>query len=102
MNVPFSPDVVNLILNDDIATATASLLKIFPNAPLFGEVRYNALRNMMFNMGEDTFLGFKSMISSILKGDWQSASSAAENSAWFNQVGSRSVRIVKQLKTGEL
>jgi len=84
-----SEEISNLLLKDDIAIAQDALKGIFKN---FNELPLNiqyALTDMMFNMGEPRFRGFKKMIAAIKAGDFKEAALQAKDSRWCKQVGKR-------------
>lgn len=98
-DVGISKEEAEILLNNDISRAHASVEKIFvdPNIIFHGE-SYIALVDMMFNLGETRFRGFKKMIKAIEDGDWEEAANQAKDSKWYNQVGKRGKTIVEQLK----
>jgi len=65
------------------------------------DVRAEALVNMLFNLGETRFLGFRKMRAAIRRNDWMEAAYQAQDSKWFKQTGRRAKRIVRQLATGK-
>jgi len=84
-----SRQIAELMLKEDIAVATAALRDIFPSwANLPADVQF-ALTDMMFNMGEPRFLGFKKMIKAVKNKDFLEAAEQAKDSKWFKQVGVR-------------
>ncbi len=62
--------------------------------------RYEALLNMIFNLGASRFAKFKKTIAAIKSGNWQKAARKAEYSLWFKQVGTRAHRICTALRDG--
>lgn len=65
------------------------------------DIRAEALVNMLFNLGETRFLGFRKMRAAIRRNDWMEAAYQAQDSKWFKQTGRRAKRIVRQLATGK-
>ena len=89
------------LLRYKIKEAKSELLKIFDDRIAgFTINRYNALVDMMFNMGYPTFIGFKSMIQAIKDSDWDTAAKEALNSLWAKQVGKRAEIDAFNLKVG--
>ena len=84
-----SRQVAELLLKEDIAIAQNALKEIFDNFEELPISVQNALTDMMFNMGEPRFLGFKKMIAAIKQGDFKEAARQAKDSKWCKQVGSR-------------
>jgi len=87
-------------LHAHILIAIKDYNDIFGHLPI-SEVRKEALVNMLFNMGRHTFMKFKNTIKHIINNEWKSAAFEAYNSKWYNQVGTRSYRIVRELAYGE-
>lgn len=65
------------------------------------DVRAEALVNMLFNLGETRFLGFRKMRQYIRRNDWMNAAYEAQDSDWWKQTGIRAKRIVRELATGK-
>jgi len=76
------------------------MTKLFPNFWSYSQGRQIALVDMGFNMGETKFHGFKQMISCILTGDWDGASSQALHSKWASQVPSRAASDAARMRQG--
>ncbi|MBP9872149.1 MAG: glycoside hydrolase family protein [Nitrosomonas sp.] len=93
-------DEAQYMLGNDIRHAVHDCEKMFPNFYELDVVRQCVLINMMFNMGEGKFGLFKRFRAAILKKDFKSAAREMQDSAWFQQVGSRSVELTKQLDSG--
>jgi len=55
------------------------------------------IANMMFNLGQRRFRGFKKMIAAVNDGNWSEAADEMQDSRWFHQVGDRSVRLVDRM-----
>ena len=66
-----------------------------------GNIRAEALSNMLYNLGLPTFLSFKKMIKAIRENNWYLAAHEAQDSRWYKQVGNRAVRICDELALGE-
>ena len=84
-----SRQVAELLLKEDIAIAQNALKDIFSNFEELPSNVQKALTDMMFNMGEPRFLGFKKMIAAIKQGNFKEAAAQAKDSHWCKQVGSR-------------
>jgi len=69
--------------------------------PGLTEARMESILSMIFNLGRTKFAKFKNMNRYIKEGNWEKAAFHARNSLWYNQVGRRSKRIVKEFDTGE-
>lgn len=66
------------------------------------DVRAEALCNMLYNLGEPHFLGFRKMRAAIRRNDWMEAAYQAQDSEWYRQVPRRAERVVKQLAIGRI
>ena len=65
------------------------------------QVRKAVVIDMLFNLGRGRFLQFKNTIAAIRAGDWERAACGMENSAWYGQVRTRAVKLVRMMRTGE-
>jgi len=84
------------------AQATADgLVAAEPWIDSLDEVRRSACINMAYNMGVHGLLGFHNALAALQAGDWASAGANFKDSAWYNQVGQRAVRIVSMIETGQ-
>lgn len=64
------------------------------------EVRWRALVNMAFNLGEG--LGeFKRFLGAVNLGDWPKAAIFMMESKWARQVGQRAIRLRNMILTGQ-
>jgi lysozyme len=90
-------DEINLMLDNDIASARRDCKKLFPAYDTFSQDRQDALANMMFNLGIKKFTNFTTTVGHINAGKWAEAQESAAQSLWFRQVGKRAERIIKQM-----
>jgi hypothetical protein len=90
-------------LRESVQEALIFLPRVFPLFSGFDAVRAECVADMAYNLGETRLRKFKRMISAInrIPPDWVEASRQAQESKWFQQVGVRAKRIVKELATGE-
>lgn len=65
------------------------------------EARQAVLVNMAFNLGVTGLMGFKKMIASVERGDYEQAALEMLNSRWASQVPSRANELAKQMLSGE-
>lgn len=63
-------------------------------------VRQRVLVNMAFNLGIDGLLGFPHFLQAMQTGSWATAAQEMQNSAWWNQVGQRAVRLQYMVLNG--
>lgn len=90
-----------IMLDRDIAQAKQDLFTVLGG--LVNDLspkRYNALVDMMFNLGQARFRGFIKMIAAIRQGDWQEAAKQALDSKWADQVGNRAMTDALMIKNG--
>lgn len=88
------------LLRRDIAEITNELRK-YPWFETLDMVRQKVLIDMAFNLGINGLLSFKKMLSYLKAGDYEKAAAEMVNSRWYGQVGDRSKRLVKMMRTGE-
>lgn len=88
------------LLRRDIAEITNELRK-YPWFETLDMVRQKVLIDMAFNLGINGLLSFKKMLSYLKAGDYEKAADEMVNSRWYGQVGDRSKRLVKMMRTGE-
>ena len=90
----------------DLRSAMKDVSDILPQEvlgrPCFTYARYVALVDMMFNLGQSEFTGFKRMLSAIEAGDWSKAADEALDSRWAEQVGDRAKRDARLLRDGTM
>lgn len=98
---PISDRAVDIILDDDINIVLNDLNRAFPWWRDMDEVRQVVLADMCFNMGLSTLSFFKNTLKAMEEGRWEDAAKGMENSKWYGQVGNRSKRLVKMMRTGE-
>ena len=88
-----------LALND-IVKAITFLAAFFPKWGEFSVNRQVALIDMVVNLGEGGFRGFKNTIRLINEGKWKEAADNALDSKWADQVGQRAVEDANLLREG--
>ena len=64
------------------------------------DYRKRIIINMAYNIGISGLLRFRNMIAAIRNKDFNEAADEMVNSNWYDQVGSRSVRLVKMMRNG--
>ena len=100
-------------LRAKLLVAEKAYHKVFDAAPFpINAVRRDALIDMIFNLGETRFRGFRQMIAEIMDddpNDWVAVAAEAADSVWWKQLGGddprrgrgeRAKRIVAELATG--
>ena len=99
-DVGISENEANFLLENDIKRSIKDAESIF-NLNEMNQVRKEVIVNMIFNLGKTRFLTFKKTIQAIKDQDYMKAGSEMMDSKWFKQVGSRSSRLVQEMKSGE-
>lgn len=100
------------ILIKDIDEHTAELEAKEPWVCTLDQVRADVLREMAFNLGVGYppprkgvkgkgLRSFVNTLSAIRRGDYEAGAEGMEASAWASQVGSRAVRLVAAMRTGQ-
>lgn len=100
-DVGLSDDEIDYLLRNDIERVINELYSRLDFFSSLCEVRQRALANMVFNLGINRFMGFRKMINALEAGDYTKAMIEALDSKWARQVGARSDRIARMIKTGE-
>ena len=85
---------------NDVDIAVLDLMRIFPDFSGWTENRRNALIDMMFNIGNTRFLGFKKMIAAIKVDDWTTAANEMRHSKWAEQLPSRVAELADMCEEG--
>jgi len=94
-----SPDVMALILEEDLAEAIADLkrnISFFSDLP---EQIQEALVNLCFNMGIPRLLQFKKTLAYLRDEDFKSAANELLDSRYAAQVGQRAIEISDMIRT---
>lgn len=97
---PITPRAAQVILEDDIRAAEIPLIDFHPWVLGLNDVRQEATLDLMFNMGPKTFAQFKSFLKFMQQGNYDAAADELIDSLWYRQVGNRSKRIMRMIRTG--
>jgi len=84
-----SRDEALYMLKNDIEMSINDLLDIFDDFYSLPTDVQTVMIDMMFNMGETRFRGFKHMIQAVIDKDFKEAARQAKDSKWCKQVGIR-------------
>lgn len=96
-----SRDEIEYLLNNDIDRVVYRLGKALPWFADLSDVRQEILINMGINLGVTGLLKFQQMLAAIARGDWLDASREGLDSLWAGQVGDRSIRLMKAMRTNQ-
>ena len=100
-DVGISEDEAETLLRHDIIEATDQLLNAFPWMGTFNDARISALINFTFNVGIGTVKKFKITLGHLENHAFEEAADEMLTSRWSKQVGSRSIEITDQIRTGK-
>lgn len=90
---------IKMLYNESIKQAADDVNAYLPKAGKHPAVVQKVLLDMAFNMGRTQLNGFGEMKKALLKGDYNKAADEMVNSKWYNQVGNRSKRLVKMMRS---
>lgn len=92
------------LLSNDIVNAQIDFCRIFDfSVAKIGPIpsaAYDALVDMMFNLGFSRFMKFKKMIAAIEAENWSLAADEMLDSKWAKQVGSRAIELAEMVRSG--
>jgi lysozyme len=98
---PLPEPVIDWLLSNDITAAMQIALRLFPDLETWSQNRQCAICNLIFNIGEKGFIGFKNTIRAIREQRWDGAADNLMLSKWYQQIQpSRRDRIVKHIRNG--
>lgn len=94
-----------LMFENDLSEAVAVARRCISNFDALNDVRKYVVVNMAFNMGygDGKSKGFSSFVNTrkaIEEGRWEDAARLMMQSSWSKQVGSRSMRLATNMRTG--
>lgn len=99
-DVGITPEEADFLLEGDIQHAQWTLKQNLPWTEGLDDARLGVLVNMCFNMGIGGLLQFRNMLAACESGDYATAATEMESSAWATQVGARAHRLALQMSTG--
>lgn len=94
------PEEIEFIYQNRVTKAIGDLDRALPWWVTLSEARQRVLVNMCYNMGLKRLLGFHHMLDAAWAGNFETAAEEMRNSAWFDQVGPRAVRLKETFRTG--
>ena len=97
---PMSEETASEVLADDVNDITNTLVHLLPWTDAVHDAHFGVLQNMAFNMGVEGLVGFHHMLSYMQRGQFVAAAQEMESSKWYNEVGDRAKRLVKQMEAG--
>ena len=100
--VPLSNRAIEVICQDDIATAEGELDKNWNHWKAnLNDARQNVLVEMVFNLGYPRFSKFVKFIEAVKAQNWPEAEVQMLDSRWAEQVGRRAINLANQMKSGQ-
>lgn len=88
------------LLRHDAEKARTVAEMSFPNWPIHSDPRQAVVENMIFNLGQGKFLGFRRMREAFICQDYGRASIEMLRSKWATQVGPRAVELADMMRSG--
>lgn len=99
---PLSQPIWELIFEEDFQRTVNDYDYLVEEYNLdLNPVRRGVLIDMLFNLGLSKLLRFKKFIRAMQLKDWERAADEMINSRWYNQVGTRAVKLVKMMREGK-
>lgn len=90
---------ITKLFNEDVDIAERTARKVIKSYDSQPEIVQRVVCDMIFNIGEPRFRGFKKTISAIESRDYDAAAREMQNSVWHSQVGDRSKKLVNDMKS---
>lgn len=84
-----TPDQIDQLLTGSIQLALVTARALVPNFDNLPDNQQLVVTDLAFNMGQTTLSKFVNTLSYVNNQDWANAASNLQESAWFNQVGSK-------------
>lgn len=95
-----SATIADLLAQEDI-TNTLTWLGKYAWFETLDEVRQAVVADMCYNLGPDGLLHFPTMLHAIQSKLYAAAADAMVASKWYTEVGTRAVRLVAMMRSGE-
>ena len=94
-------DEIDLLFRNDLAEVH-NIAETYPwFRRLFPMARRAVVLDLIFNLGQTRFNGFKKFKAAMAVEDYETAALELIDSRWYDQVGTRGVRNVEIMRTGE-
>jgi lysozyme len=101
LDLVWSEEQCNTVLQDDIARAERALDADMPWWRSMCDPRQDALANMCFNMGVGRLSGFHHALAAMQARNYDEAATQMEESAWAKELGDRATRLAALMRTGD-
>jgi lysozyme len=96
---PLSDAQITQLLTTDVADTFHQLDASLSWWRTLSEVRQRVIANMCFNLGIGKLLGFKRALAAMQVHDWSTGAAEMKDSAWYEQVKDRAVRLCSAMLT---
>lgn len=93
-------EVAQQLMQSDLYTALMDAQSLYSTFNQMNATRQEVVSNMAYNLGKSRLSGFKNMIAACDIRDWETAADEMMDSQWYEQVGSRAVRLVDEMRHG--
>lgn len=94
-------EALDLLTNDAIQ-AMRDAASLIPNWLGLDDVRANVCANMAYNMGKATLAKFLKFLAAVNEGRYEDAAYEMTMSKWYDQVGTRAIRLKHEMLTGKV
>ena len=99
---PVDKPTATVFMQTDLWTAVMDAQGLFSTFDQMNSVRQEVCANMAYNLGLGRLSGFTKMIQACDVLDWNTAADEMVDSRWYSQVGTRSMRLVNQMRYGNI
>ena len=97
-----SDQQIQSLLDADIEMAVQAAKRVLPGFDDLSQARAIVAVDMIFNLGEQGFRGFRNCIAAMQRGDWAQAALEIEDSRYAVQVPNRARRNIIAMRDDEL
>jgi lysozyme len=101
LGLVWGDDMVDRMLDADIAHKTAEVRAALPWLDQLNEPRQAVLLQMAFQLGTKGLLGFPNTLAAVHEGRWEDAGNGMLASKWAQQTPNRVHRLARQMATGQ-
>ncbi|MFF3855607.1 glycoside hydrolase family protein [Micromonospora sp. NPDC002575] len=91
---------ITILFEQTIAEATSDAYTLLVNFDQLSTARQAVVIDMIFNLGRAGVAQFHNMLAALDRGDYETAASEMENSAWKQQTGTRASQDVTLMRRG--
>lgn len=92
---------IQTLFKTDVEAAIKSARAALADFDSLPERKQRVVVDMVFNLGEQRFKGFKKFIAAVNKGDYETAAKEMEDSRWYKQVKTRGKTLAEMMRAKE-